>query len=88
MKKEEGLKADRSRGDKYLALLNSVGWKQLEEDLKEDWLDALRNLIKEESVMSRVKLQVIQDIFDKVGTNINFGEVAKERLLKWNHGKR
>lgn len=81
MKDLQGLKSDRDIGSKYQTLINNVGWQLLKNELSDDWMTALKSLTKFEDEKSRIRMQVIEDIINKVETGIDFGERAKNKLL-------
>jgi len=83
---EQHLKDMRHKGDCYSGMINTEGWKFLENHLVDIYMESFRNICNSNGnnveMSDKAIIIVIENIFREVGVKVDVGEKARNDLLK------
>jgi len=79
---ERSLREHKEVGERLKSLLNHNGWKELEKYLISLYMEAFEKLKISDNAEARATLILIEKIFNWIGSKIDWGEEAKNRLVK------
>lgn len=85
--KKKQLEDRKNRKDRIQAVLRMPGWKDIEQVIKEEFIENIEKIITKDDAVARGALDAIKRISEKISDEIEWGQSAMEEYRKKYIGK-